>query len=328
MRNYQDLLAELKAAGISGLYGELYDYEGFPHEKEFGEFYGFCQEYLDRCDLGFDISPARFFYNTDVRENGAAFKKNDYYLVEIFKGTIFELHEFYVSRQPRFEQPALNYFQRLIKRDDIDAGYFLFQYATLFFLYHEVGHLIQRTLGSDDNLEYAPQQCTGDQVVIRHIREHDADWFASQQLAFHIIQFTTKYQPRNPQEQARLLHDVAALALAGIYMHFIKWAQGFENIYYQEQCHPHPSVRVSYVIIYLLDALTENTHIELNANIILRNAIRISELLMYEEGNNIIEKYSKQLFKEIKAVESYINKIRDDAKNYPFLSQRVILGEP
>lgn len=115
------------------------------------------------------------------------------------------------------------------------------------------------------------------------------------------------------------------MALAAIYTHFIKWAKGYSKIYYQETCHPHPSVRLSYIIIYLLEALTANTPFKLDQNTILRQAIKISEALMMEPENNIIEKYSLELFREIKMVEAYINKIRNNAQSYPYLSKNVFI---
>ncbi len=325
MRDYKDTIRELKENGITPLFGDFYEYEDFPLEKEFSEFYKYCQEYLDRDDLGFKIAPARLFYNTNTGENAAAYLKNKYSLVEIFKGTIFELNTFYMGKKVLFQNEPLLKYEKVIQRGGIEAAYFLFQYASLFFHYHEVGHLIQRSIGSTDHTEFADEKCIGDKVVEKHIREHDADWFASNQLAFHIKDFAERCHPKNEKDFEGLLSDTTAMALAAVYTHFIKWAKGYSKIYYQETCHPHPSVRLSYIIIYLLEALTANIPFKLDQSSILKQAIKISEVLMMEPENNIIEKSSLELFEELKAVEDYINKIRIDAEPYPYLSRKVLI---
>jgi len=325
MRDYKASIKELKENGITPLYGDYYEFEDFPLEKEFSEFYNYCQEYLDRDDLGFNIAPARLYYNTHTGENAVAYLKNKYSLVEIFKGTIFELNTFYMGKKALFENEPLLKYERVIQRGGIEGVYFLFQYANLFFHYHEVGHLIQRSIGSTDHTEFAGEKCIGDEVVEKHIREHDADWFAANQLSFHIKDFAERCHPKDENDFKELLSDIAAVALAAVYTHFIKWAKGYSKIYYQETCHPHPSVRLSYVIIYLLDALTANVSFKLDHNAILRQAIKISEVLMMEPENNIIEKYSLELFVEIKKVEDYINKIRNDAEFYPYLSKNALI---
>lgn len=325
MKDYKASIQELKENGITPLYGDYYEFEDFPLEKEFNEFYKYCQEYLERNDLGFRIAPARLYYNTHTGENGVAYRKGKYSLIEIFKGTVFELNAFYISKKALFESEPFLKYEKVIHLGGIDAAYFLFQYASLFFHYHEVGHLIQRSLGSTDHEEYAGEKCLGDKVVEKHIREHDADWFASNQLAFHIKDFAGRCHPVDEKDFKEVLSGIAAMALAAIYTHFIKWAKGYSKIYYQETCHPHPSVRLSYIIIYLLEALTANTPFKLDQNTILRQAIKISEALMMEPENNIIEKYSLELFREIKMVEAYINKIRNNAQSYPYLSKNVFI---
>lgn len=325
MRDYKATIQELKDHSIAPLYGEFYDYESLPLEKEFKEFREFCQTYLDRSDLGFTIAPARFYYNTNTSENAVAYLKNEYGLVEIFKGAIFELNTFYISKQPLFKNETLACYEQVVQRGGIEASYFLFQYATLFFLYHEVGHLIQRSAGSTDNIEFAASKCSGDVVVEKHIREHDADWFAANQIAFHIEAFVRRCSLKNAAEQGELLSNISSLALASIYSHFIKWAKGYSAIYFQEKCHPHPSVRLCYIISYLLDALAANVPFKLNQGSILKQAIKISETLMMEPDGNIVESYSKELFGEIKNIEAYINKIRNDGESYPYLSRKVLI---
>jgi hypothetical protein len=317
MRDYFLMLEELKKAGIDALEGDFYDYKDWPLEKEFEAFYNYCQEYLDRDDLGFDIKPARFYYNTNTDVNGLAYAKNGYYLVEIYKGAIFGLHTFFDDKKDLFNEELLKPYKILVEKDGISPQYFLFQFVTLYFLYHEVAHLIQRSLGSANQKEYMDVECEGAAITIQHLKEHDSDWFAANQIAFHIKDFVEKIAAKTDANTRFVVEDVASLALAGIYMYFIRRAKGHAKIYYNEKCHPHPSVRLSYTVIYLLDALSANLSVTINQKFVLTNAIRISEVLMMEPEKNIIKEYSTQLNEEIDKVEGYINEIRNHTENYP-----------
>ena len=317
MRDYFLMLEELKKADINALEGDFYNYTDLPLEKEFAAFYTYCQEYLDRDDLGFDIKPARFYYNTNTDVNGLAYAKNGYYLVEIYKGAIFGLHTFFNDKKDRFNEGLLKPYKELVEIDGISSQYFLFQFVTLYFLYHEVGHLIQRCSGAADQKEFMDLECEGTAITIQHVKEHDADWFAVNQIAFHIKAFVEKITAKLDAINNYVVEDVASLALAGIYMYFIRRAKGHAEIYYNEKCHPHPSVRLSYTVIYLLDALSVNLSVPINKRFVLTNAIRISEALMMEPERNIIEEYSMQLNEEISKVEAYINEIRGNSENYP-----------
>ena len=324
MRNYLDLLSELKQHGIEAQDGEFYDYKDFPLENEFNMFYEFCQTYLDRDDLEFDIKPARFYYNTNTDVNGLAYVKNNFKLVEIYKGTIFGLKDFFSSKKDLFVKESLLKYKQLTLKDNIEPDHFLFQYVTLYFLYHEVAHLIQRSRGSSDYKEFADTKCEGDSVITQHIREHDADWFSGNQIAFHIIAYSDKISDAEKHNTKANLEALAALSLAGIYMYFIRRAKSYSKIYFQEFCHPHPSVRLSYMVIYLLDALDANISFVLDKSAVLKNAIQISEVLMNEPGKNIIEEYSLQLYSEIKNVEAYIRAIRNNSEHYPYTAVKVL----
>ena len=134
MKDYFETLGELKKAGVKGLYGEIYDYYDLPLEKEFEQFYCFCQEYVDRKDLGFNIRPALVYYNTNVNLNAVAWLKDGIYLIEIFKGTMFHLHEFYTGKSARFEQDQLRDYSNLLAMDGISGGVFSFSIHNIIFL--------------------------------------------------------------------------------------------------------------------------------------------------------------------------------------------------
>ncbi len=323
MRLYKDVTAELAEENITAVGGEMFDFSSHSLRNDYQSFFEFCQKYLDRKDQGFDFKNARIFYSDNRDENAAAYLEKDYYIVEIFKGTIEELDDFFRGKNELFGKAAIRGYRDMIKSTGQEPGDFLFQYVSLFFIYHETGHLLQRTLGGSNNIEFAMENCIGAEVKEQHIRELDADWFASQQLAFHAIDFAKRHSVTTTGFFS-MVSDVASLSIAGIFCNFIKWAGDFKKIYYEENCHPHPLVRMLYIVRFLLDAIKENVNMRPDEMRVLTNALIVSEVLMNEPGNNVVKIYSAPLLDQIANIETYIKKIMVDSESYPYLSRKVV----
>jgi hypothetical protein len=274
--------------------------------------------------LGYNIRPARFYYNTMTTVNGCARTQNGYGLVEIWKGSIFWLHEFYLSKEVRFDEGPYQKYRELAARVQITPTYFLFQMGTLFFLYHETGHLIQQAGPIGENLEFMAGQCIGPAIAVKHMRELDADSFACHCLAMHIVQFAEVETPNGMVVDPALLAEGAALALAAVYMFFISLSGSAPAIYFEEKCHPHPLVRLSYSVIFLLQNLQGNVPEPIDQQVILTNAIRISEHLMKDPPANIVEAYTLALAGQLDQIEVYIQKIIADTHHYPHLTVHLL----
>jgi len=325
MSTYKEVIAELKLNSINAQYGEFYDFEGFPLEDEFQKLFTFGQGFLDRDDLGFEIKPARLYFNTETRINGLAYKsKMDYFLIELFKGTLYQLYDYYTSREDVFHHAQFKKYKYLMDKKDLSCSYILFQFLMLYIFYHEVGHLIQRTNDDPNYLEFVTGPMLGNSSKERHMREHDADWFAASQMGFHVIQSINTGTTENPVIDSDELTTVTELALAGIYLYYIRQAERNPDLYFAEKSHPHPAVRISYLIIYLLDTLSANVAVKIDQKVILTNAIRLAEALLIEPGKNIVEEFSVGLVKGIDEIEAYIKEIRYNSESYPHLALKKI----
>jgi hypothetical protein len=329
MITIKEVIDELADKGIKayGAGSHFYDYsdtEESSLKKLFDEFFQFGQEYLDRDDLEFNVKPARLYYSTNTGLNALARKVNGYYLVEIYMGTIAWMETFYLSMDDKFNQDALKYYQQISQLRGVTPGKFLLQLATIYYFYHEVGHLIQRSGEDADYVEYIANECEGDDVPIRHMRELDADWNSAYCMALHLKQFAEVDSNEAHLIDPAILLEIAALGLAAIYMYFINRTDKNPSIYYQEKCHPHPSVRLSYMVVFVLDNLQANIAYPIDKNEILKKAIVISEILMKDRGTNIIEEYSIALGNELNQVEDYIKKIMGDTENYPYLCKHIL----
>lgn len=330
MRTIKEVIDELSDKHIKpyGVDSHFYDYtenEESSLKSLFDEFFHFGQEYLDRDDLEFNIKPARLYYSTNIGLNALARKANDYYLVEIHMGTIAWMENFYLSMEDKFNQDGLQHYQNISQLRGVTPAKFLLQLATIYYFYHEVGHLIQRSGQDADYVEFLQNECEGDEIPVRHMRELDADWNSAYCMALHLKQFAEVESNGNYLVDPAILLEIAALGLAAMYMYFINRTDKNPVIYYQEKCHPHPSVRLSYMLVFVLDNLQANVPHPIDKNEILIKAIMISEILMKEGETNIIADYSKALLKELRKMEDYIKKIMGDTENYAYLCKHILV---
>ena len=167
-------------------------------------------------------------------------------------------------------------------------------------------------------------ECKGESVAFQHVKEHDADWFGANQIAFHIKAFVQKITPVANLKNSDLLKDIASLSLAGIYMYFINRSNASMDLYFEEKCHPHPFVRLCYITKYLLDALSENLPFSFDQQLVLTDAIKISELLMEEPNKNPVQEQSLKLLQSVQEIEEYIKKIRHNSEAYSFTTISVL----
>lgn len=75
---------------------------------------------------------------------------------------------------------------------------------------------------------------------------------------------------------------------------------------------------------FFLENLQGNVPHQIDQGVIVHNAILISEILMKEGDTNIVEKYSKQLYENSKAIESYVKVIIGNTDQYPYLCKHVL----
>src|SRR5690606_29804855 len=138
----------------------------------------FGQEFLDRKDLEIDFNKARLYFKCDYSPNAAAGIKNDFYVVEINVGLVSWLYDYFNSKEDLLKNPTFDKFRAIANKKGVTPERFLIQLISLFCLYHEVGHLIQRYLEKegDDYVEFSDADLNLQQVKVRHIRELDADW--------------------------------------------------------------------------------------------------------------------------------------------------------
>lgn len=331
MRNYHENIKELLQANITAYFPK----DAFlNYEKETGElrmrleqFYGFGQTFIERKDMGFSFDHPIMYYSDNGTRNAVARLKGKYLMVEIFKGLFSWMNAFYIAKESKFDHNSIRPFRAITQAKGITPSKLLLQMVSLFAFYHEVGHLVQNSgqMLEEDYEEQLEGELSAGQVKVRHIRELDADWHASHRIAIHVKEFGEVNTPQGKVANPHIIFDIASLSLAGVYMYFISISEKKPEIYYNQFSHPHPSVRISYVIRFFFDNLAGNLPQGIDEKTILSNAIAIAAILMDEEGKkNIVDKFSDKLYKNIGDIEANIKEIMSNAETYPYTSEKLL----
>jgi hypothetical protein len=316
MRSYLEVIEELKATGIKPYDSDFYEFSDFdtPLTAEFERIFLFGQEFLDRRDIELNINPARLYFSSNNSLNAVAKNQNGYYLIEIYSGTVSWINEFFVSKKDRFNNPRFEAFRKITAVKGIEPNYFFIQFLTLYCFYHEAGHLIQQRLQTEDYTEFSNKKYNPKEISVRHIRELDADWYAASCMAIHAGEYTN-----DPNE----FKEIAIMCLTGIYMFRIELAKGI-TLYYEEHEHPHPVIRLSYIIPFFIETFRSVFNALFDYASILDESIAISEILMANEDNNITQEYNQVIRTHLNPIRAYIVKIITDSDGYPYLSKNVV----
>jgi len=343
MTTYTEVIEELKDMGITPLDdgkhfsgGDFFIYEGTPMEDLFGEFFAFGQEFLDAEDHPFHIQPARMYFSTYNSMNAAARPLPEFNLVEVFMGSINFLRQLFIDKEQLFNLDGfMKGYGGLAEERGSEPGKLLFQLITIYIFYHEVGHLVQQTSKrklqgagqlekpNENYVEFLDEDVKAARSKYRHMLELDADWFAATSMAHHIIKFGKKKDFEESVIDKQTLEDIASLMLAAVYSYQVTRMNKFKKVYYQEHDHPHPSVRAAYLVRFILDQCSsifkeEGIKIVFDEKRVLQNAIRISEVLLKDAPENVVERYSLEMYESLRDIEKYINDIIGDVNDCSF----------
>lgn len=306
-------------AGIP--YGEIFDYRSAALGIIFDRYYSFCQTNLTDHSKEAAIQPSLFYFNPDQRVNARAKKRNGYFLIEVFLGLVTKLYDHFYNYNEAFDQDAVlkaRYVSLL--PPDTPPGFLMYQAATQFTYYHERAHLIQRSdiLAQAFDEEYA-HHASGPFELRRHLLEFDADQDAAQFICFHMIDYWKKLPLT--QQTLSTITSLMALATASIFTFFIFLEGGETPIYYRDKIHPHPIIRITYVIDILTSVAEHHlTAIGFKPGEVLKEAFDIAErMAIANKRADPIARYSSLFAAEHQHIADYIQVLIDESDKLPYL---------
>lgn len=272
-------------------------------------YFQFCQQNLSEECGEYDIQPARIYIRADGRVNGYATRTKSYSIIAVNFGTIVTLFRFFTDNRSIFEKKELAAYHQLDK--DFDLDYLAFQLTTQFTYYHELAHLIQRSPVDSKWIDelYKKYIKEGDGYSLdRHLYEFDADLFGSAQEALQIIDYWKRLKSdlKTP-EHLGLLLSVGAGAL---FSYFLFLMEKYPNIYYKAGDHPHPIIRISYIVDNFIKNAEHNLPkgIQLDAKEILKRAFQIAEYWFGQDSSKgeSVKEFAKFFRNEDRNIADYI----------------------
>ena len=171
-------------------------------------------------------------------------------------------------------------FSEIIKMTTVDLGYLMFQSATLFTYYHELGHLIQYRKLSD--FEQFENSFSDDFNLIKNINELDADLNGVGNMLFHIIEYFEDLE--NKINSKILIENLISISLSSLLISRLLIEDFDQNstlskIYFKEKSHPHSLVRIIYMFDHLLINIQQNLpNIFVDYKAILENSFTLTKV--------------------------------------------------
>jgi hypothetical protein len=285
---------------------EIFDIEFSPSKNEFNVIFNFYRETLN-ISSKYGVKSSYFFFYNSRNINAKAGISKGFNIICINAGLIIWLIENF-SQQSKFNEKLKLRFPNIYENLDNSINTLMYQMTMHFTFYHELAHLIQQSEQLQKYIQERPIEVL-DFDLTRHKLELDADLFSSVSLASHIQQYALKIFKENiDNNKIESLIEIFASSLL-IYLLSFKTAQ--ENIYYFENSHPHPIIRIFNIVMVITDYCKKSPKfnelgIEIDSMNVFMNSIEISKNLETEYfGTSTIEAFQKTLKDQRKEIVNY-----------------------
>lgn len=321
MYSYKDISNEL-ITNAKIAKEDIFEYDYSPLKEIFERYFQFCQTNLSEYSNEHNIQPAKFYYVERNGVNAIAGVKNSYYIIGVYKATITSLYDLFYERNNIFDDDAeLKHYSNLNSTLNVPLGFLMFQTASLFTYYHEQGHLIQKSdyLASWLNEQYIDSD-ERPYFQEKHVLEFDADLNGAHLICYHLIDYWKKQeQVFQTQENFQKMLSIGA---ASVFSYFMLLQTNRQDIYYKKYWHPHPVVRISYIIDCFIKVAQINLpdSISLDANQTLTEAFKISDKFFTTVlKNDMVEKFISVYSAETENIKTYVTELIELSKLNPTL---------
>ncbi|WP_276504986.1 hypothetical protein [Terrimonas pollutisoli] len=255
--------------------------------------------------------------------NAFAFKHEEVYIIGIHL-SLFKLLESRIREQvPNLKGSALAIIQAVQNCTPLTAEFLMYQIITQFTFYHELGHLHQLKHADELGLlcfeKYSlVEGAEFNQVA--HAMEIDADLFAANQIALHILQYWSDFAPEYKTKEN--LEAFISIASASIFLFFFELAGGWHDLYYLDYDHPHPLIRVSYItdaIVSIAKQSQQENVPKPDAKKCMSGSLLIAEQLLSEGTKNGLDEFVQEYMNYKTEIDGYVSEMKNFIPNVPFL---------
>ena len=197
-----------------------------------------------------------------------------------------------------------------------------FRFISFFIFFHEYAHLIQHQ-NSDKAYHLKKFENYRDNYKTSysepsHLMEIDADLFAAQWLSIFILENWISF-PASLKEIIPI-QIILALGSASIFLLFFELNnRGWPSMYFFDYKHPHPTIRMTYIIDLIVRFTIERLPQEASHEFLMNQSLETARQLLNSENKDAFRGYQEHCSKGKNEIHEYINKLGAARKNYPFL---------
>lgn len=333
--DYHSVVSELVQRRITPA-RQVFLYEQHRLAQSYEQFFQFAQVNLSEVcrSKNYNIDPARFYYPNGSDVNACAIFDQGYYIIEVNRGTLEQLFALFCDNNPIHIDAELADYQRLneileAKPHNVSLCYLLYQNATLFTYYHELGHLIQYS-NEINGLATAPltksiqehymASASAAFDPLDHVVEYDADLHGANSIAFHIIDLWERLGPNKTEENLRKLTVTSMVSVLG----YITLLWDFGDLYYEEHDHPHPLIRIAWILTVVVDRIKayEPT---IDQRGLIVEALHVLNVYYRHLGQgNVQDKLINPFMQHHTEIMAYAHKVMQQAQAVPYLASNTV----
>jgi hypothetical protein len=299
---------------------EVFEFEFSPNKEIYAKYFKFCSTYSNNNYKKLKLQPIYFYFRRYDELNAAAFKENGINFITISKYLFHTLIDRINNSDNIFQSEELvqkySEFEKIIP---LKLEQLLFQSTMLFIFYHEFGHLIQGSELSEFHFNENEKDINNNYDLKSHLLEYDADLNGAQYVCFHTIEYLEElYKENNLSPES--IHKLMAVSLSGIMIYRLMFLyNGMDKIpqenpikfYLKDKTHPHPIVRIAYVIQHYAQIFEANTNIKVDENYLYNLTIKISD--SFFDTTNYVE-FINNYDNNKQGIDNYINELYDLAE--------------
>lgn len=313
MKNYNEVIEKLIKKNIIGK-NEFFDFENADLANEFEKYFDYCQTELEFYSLKYHISPAFIYFSLHFDVNARATLTQGVFLIEINMGTIQETYNKFYKNNLIFEQHiSLSVgFKDLSTKIGVPINYLMFQLSTLFTFHHEAAHLVQFSYNDEKNFSEQYEQQSKNEFNFRnHILEYDADMHGASAVCSYVLEHFNRLQFKNQTKKNLLL--LLSIGITSIFLYLLIYLDSTTKIYYRKFSHPHPLIRISYVIDCVMEVAKNNLpmKVSINKEKLMKLSFMIAEIYTQTQpnSNDLIQIFKESLLAKFESIEQYANEI-------------------
>ncbi len=278
-----------------------------PYSEELLQMFNFFKDEFERASK-YDVQNGILIFNTLFGVNARAAIIDGHSIIEFNGGLLIQsINRFF--KNTKIDDFLKDRFILIYPYFDNKINVLLHQIIVNFTFYHELAHIIQKTLTLNQYLNEQDND-EGEFNMLNHKLEMDADEFSALYLGSQIHQYAFKIFKQEIDTDK--VENLLELFCTGVMLNFLLFKSVEEEIYFEKSTHPHAVIRILNVLIVIIDYLGSSPRM-IKKNIKIQRMSIIDKIVfnVYDIEFNLFEEKNAVKFREsLKHKEDIINYIK------------------